>query len=242
MAEARQQQNAGASPEQHTQPQAQPSTGQSSQELQRRSGGSQTGLAPRRGFLPSLFTMDPFDMMRSSPFALMRRFSEEMDQWFAQQGLGRGGHSMVAGGELFAPAVEVFEREGTFVVRADLPGLTKDDVRVEVTDAALVLEGERRSEHDDQQGGVVHSERHYGMFRRQIPLPEGINAEQATATFKDGVLEVTMPAPQRQARGRRIAIQGASESPSPQGLSGNGHEAAPSTKSEPVSPSEQRAS
>src|SRR4029453_6983367 len=146
MAEARQQQNAGASPEQHTQPQAQPSTGQSSQELQRRRGGSQTGLAPRRGFLPSLFNMDPFDMMRSSPFALMRRFSEEMDQWFAQQGLGRGGHSMVAGGELFAPAVEVFEREGTFVVRADLPGLTKDDVRVEVTDTALVREGECASD------------------------------------------------------------------------------------------------
>jgi len=238
MAEARQQQSAGASTGQHNQLQAQPSTGHSPQEIQRRGGGAQTGLAPRQAVLPSLFNMDPFDMMRSSPFALMRRFSEEMDQWFAQQGLGRGGHSMAAGGGLFAPAVEVCEREGTFVVRADLPGLTKDDVRVEVTDTALVLEGERRSEHDDQQGGVVHSERHYGMFRRQIPLPDGVNAEQATATFKDGVLEVTMPAPPRQARGRRIDIQGALESPSPQALSGNGHEAAPSTHSEPASPSE----
>jgi HSP20 family protein len=81
------------------------------------------------------------------------------------------------------------------------------------------------------------------MFRRQIPLPEGINAEQATATFKDGVLEVTMPAPQRQARGRRIAIQGAAESPSTQALSsGNAQGAAHSTQSEPAPPSEQRAS
>jgi HSP20 family protein len=234
MAEARQQDSAGAAPGQQTQPQAQPPAEQAPQELQRRGGGSQSGLAQRQGFLPSLFHMDPFDMMRSSPFALMRRFSEEMDRWFAQQGLGRGGPSLAAGGGLFAPAVEVFEREGTFVVRADLPGLTKDDVRVEVTDNTLLLEGERRSEHDEQQGGVVHSERHYGMFRRQIPLPDGVNAEQATATFKDGVLEVTMPAPQRQTRGRRIDIQGASENPSPQASSGHGHEAAP--------PSGQRAS
>jgi HSP20 family protein len=234
MAEARQQDSAGAATGQQTQPQAQPSAEQAPQELQRHGGGSQSGLAQRRGFLPSIFHMDPFDMMRSSPFALMRRFSEEMDRWFAQQGLGRGGPSLAAGGGLFAPAVEVFEREGTFVVRADLPGLTKDDVRVEVTDNTLLLEGERRSEHDEQQGGVVHSERHYGMFRRQIPLPDGVNAEQATATFKDGVLEVTMPAPQRQTRGRRIDIQGASENPSPQASSGNGHEAAP--------PSGQRAS
>jgi len=210
MAEARQPDSAGAATGQPTPPPAQPSAEQAPQELQRRGGGSQSGLAQRRGFLPSLFHMDPLDIMRSSPFALMRRFSEEMDHWFAQQGLGRGGPSLAAGGGLFAPAVEVFEREGTFVVRADLPGLTKDDVRVEVTDNTLLLEGERRSEHDDQQGGVVHSERHYGMFRRQIPLPDGVNAEQATATFKDGVLEVTMPAPQRQTRGRRIDIQGAS--------------------------------
>ena len=210
MAEARQPDSAGAATGQPTPPPAQPSAEQAPQELQRRGGGSQSGLAQRRGFLPSLFHMDPLDIMRSSPFALMRRFSEEMDHWFAQQGLGRGGPSLAAGGGLFAPAVEVFERDGTFVVRADLPGLTKDDVRVEVTDNTLLLEGERRSEHDDQQGGVVHSERHYGMFRRQIPLPDGVNAEQATATFKDGVLEVTMPAPQRQTRGRRIDIQGAS--------------------------------
>ena len=241
MAEERQPQNVPQPHEQHQQPQGQ----QSTQALQRQGGESQTGLARRGGGLPSLFNLDPLEMLRTSPFALMRRLTEDMDQWFEQFGLGhggRGGHSMAAGGGLFAPAVEVFERDGTFVVRADLPGLTKDDVQVEVTDAALVLEGERRSEHDDQQEGAVHSERHYGMFRRQIPLPEGINAEQATATFKDGVLEVTMPAPQRQARGRRIAIQGAAESPSPQGLRGNGPEAAPSTTSEPASPSEQRAS
>jgi HSP20 family protein len=117
-----------------------------------------------------------------------------------------------AGSTFFSPPMEVFEREGHLVVRADLPGLTKDDVHVEVTDEALTIEGERRSEHEEQQGEFFRSERRYGTFRRQIPLPEGVNADQVTASFKDGVLEVSMPAPQRQMRGRRIEIQGGTPS------------------------------
>jgi HSP20 family protein len=155
-----------------------------------------------------MFNMDPFDMFRMSPFALMRRFSEEMDQYFEHLWTGRGGSGMTQmGGGFFAPPVEVSEREGQFMVCVDLPGLSKDDVHVEVTDNALLITGERRAEHEERQGGTLRSERSYGTFRRQIPLPEGVNAEQATATFQDGVLKVTMPAPQRQERGRRIEIQ-----------------------------------
>jgi len=83
-------------------------------------------------------------------------------------------------------------------------------VHVEVTDDALLITGERRSEHEERQGGTFRSERSYGTFRRQIPLPEGVSADQATATFKDGVLQITMPAPKRQERSRRIEIQSAS--------------------------------
>jgi HSP20 family protein len=157
--------------------------------------------------------MDPFDMSQMSPFALMRRFSEEMDQYFEQLWSGRSESRMApAGRELFSPPVEVSERDGQLVVCADLPGLTKDDIHVELTDDALLITGERRSEHEERQGGIFRSERSYGTFRRQIPLPEGVNTDQATATFKDGVLQVTMPAPQRQERGRRIEIQSASAS------------------------------
>jgi len=144
----------------------------------------------------------------------MRRFTEEMDHYFAHLGMGRGGQgTAAAGSEFFAPPVEVLERDGRLIVRADLPGLTKDDVRVEITDNVLTIEGERRSEHEErQEGGVLRSERVYGMFRRQIPLPEGVNADQATANFKDGVLEVSMPAPQRQTRGRQIEVQSSASS------------------------------
>jgi HSP20 family protein len=178
--------------------------------------------------MPSVFTMAPFDMLRMSPFALMRRLTEEMDHYFAQFGMGRGSQGMAAAGSgRFSPPVEVLERNGTLIVRAELPGLTKDDVRVEITEDTLTIAGERRAEHEEEQGGVLRSERSYGMFRRQIPLPEGVNTEQATASFKDGVLEVSIPAPQLQARGHQIEIQsGASSAKEPQAPSGTEHRAA----------------
>ena len=196
--------------DQQHQPQGQQPSGQAPQGMQRSGDGQQTGLA-RRGSMPSLFSMDPFEMFRTSPFALMRRFMEDMEQQWGQLGMGQGGQGRATTGQaVFAPPLEVLEREGHLVVRADLPGLTKDDGHVEVTDEALTIEGERRAEHEERQGGVFHSERRYGRFRRQLPLPEGVNAEQVAASFKDGVLEVSMPAPQRQARSRRIEIQGES--------------------------------
>ena len=197
--------------DQQHQPQGQQPSGQAPQGMQRSGDGQQTGLARRGGSMPSSFSMDPFEMFRTSPFALMRRFMEDMEQQWGQLGMGQGGQGRATTGQaFFAPPLEVLEREGHLVVRADLPGLTKDDVHVEVTDEALTIEGERRAEHEERQGGFFHSERRYGRFRRQLPLPEGVNADQVTANFKDGVLEVTMPAPQRQARGRRIEIQGES--------------------------------
>jgi HSP20 family protein len=101
----------------------------------------------------------------------------------------------------------VFEREGKLVVRADVPGMRRDQITIEVENGELVISGERQQEQEERRGGIYRSERTYGSFYRVIPLPEGANPEQATATFKDGVLEITMPAPQRSS-GRRIEIQG----------------------------------
>jgi HSP20 family protein len=129
--------------------------------------------------------------------------------------------------------VEVVERDGNLIVRADLPGLTKDDVRVEITEDVLTIEGERHAEHEEKQAGVVRSERSYGRFRRQIPLPEEANADQATASFRDGVLEISMPMPQRQTQGRQIEIQsGAPSSMGPQVSSRTEHQASSGTDQE----------
>ncbi|HEX8501297.1 MAG TPA: Hsp20/alpha crystallin family protein [Pyrinomonadaceae bacterium] len=103
--------------------------------------------------------------------------------------------------------VEVFEREGQLVVRADLPGLKKEDVKVEVSNDTLTISGERKSEHEEKREGFYRSERSYGSFQRQIPLPEGVNADDARATFNNGVLEISIQAPQRESRSRRLEIK-----------------------------------
>jgi HSP20 family protein len=80
-------------------------------------------------------------------------------------------------------------------------------VNVEVTDDALIIVGERKSEREDEEGGFYRSERHYGKFHREIPLPEGVDGNKAKAEFRDGVLKVTMPAPERKSLRRSIPIE-----------------------------------
>jgi HSP20 family protein len=122
-------------------------------------------------------------------------------------GLGQGSQGQSMG--FWYPQVEVSEKGGNLVVCADLPGLRKEDVHLEVHDDYLVLEGERRSEREENQEGLYRTERSYGRFYRTIPLPEGTDPDQVRASFRDGVLEVTVPMPSReeQQRGRRIEIQ-----------------------------------
>jgi len=88
------------------------------------------------------------------------------------------------------PAVEVTERGNTLVVRADLPGINQDDLKVEVTPDGLTIQGERKREHEERGAWGYRSERSYGSFYRTIPLPEGASVDGAKAAFKDGVLEV----------------------------------------------------
>ncbi|MGD9906280.1 MAG: Hsp20/alpha crystallin family protein [Vicinamibacterales bacterium] len=125
------------------------------------------------------------------PFGMMRRLSSEMDRLFG--GLPR----LVAADpfEGWAPDVETFARNGQFVVRADLPGLSEKDVKVEVLANRLTISGERTQEKETKEADYYASERSYGAFTRTMALPEGANADQATATFKQGVLEVVVPMP-----------------------------------------------
>ena len=99
------------------------------------------------------------------------------------------------------------QRDNELVITADLPGLSKDEVTVDVTDNVLTLQGERKREHEEEKEGIYRSERSYGSFYRAIPLPEGAITEQARATFRDGVLEIRLPAPPASTKGRRIEIQ-----------------------------------
>jgi HSP20 family protein len=150
----------------------------------------------------------------ANPFSMLDRFAEEMDRVFENFGFGGlrsrqsgGGFGLWPGGDMWTPELEIFQRNSELVIHADLPGLTKDDVKVDVSDNQVTIEGERQRHHDEEREGFYRSERSYGRFYRTIPLPEGVIADQAKATFKDGVLEVTIPAPPESARrGRRLEI------------------------------------
>lgn len=165
-------------------------------------------VSRNRGWDPFSFSLMPSDFFGTDPFSFIRRFQEEMDR---RRSRFFGGES---GGVLstWNPAIEVAERNGQLQVHADLPGLRPEDVKVEVTDDALIIEGERKYEHEDKKDGVYRSERHYGRFYREIPLPEGANTEQAKAQFRDGVLEVTLPAPEQKSHRRAIPIESGTSS------------------------------
>lgn len=153
--------------------------------------------------------------LAATPFEFMRRFGEEMDKLFGDFDFGRGwlppAIARSAGPGLWAPQIEMFEQDEQLIVRADLPGLTKDDVNVEIAEDAITIEGERRSEEKENREGFYRTERSYGKFYRRLPLPDGVDPEDANATFRDGVLEITMNAPKRmESKPRRVEISEAS--------------------------------
>ena len=147
----------------------------------------------------------------ADPFRDLSDMRSEMNRLFDDFGVGRDWLNSIGrefGQGVWTPQVEVFERNGELVVRADLPGLTKDEVKVEVGDGGITIEGERREQKEEKRDGFYHSERHYGKFYRRLPLPEGINMQEANATFRDGVLEITMEAPKRtDTKPRRLSIR-----------------------------------
>jgi HSP20 family protein len=107
---------------------------------------------------------------------------------------------------LWTPQVEIEQRSGNFIVRADVPGAVKDDLDIEIVEDRLVLKGERRREEKEEREGYFRTERYYGSFYRAVPLPEGVDVDSAKAEFKDGVLEITMKAPEVKTNGKKIEI------------------------------------
>src|SRR5919202_4819150 len=107
----------------------------------------------------------------------------------------------------WVPAMDLAETEDHFVLRADLPGLGQDDVKIELEDNTLTISGERKSEHEDKGEGFYRVERAFGSFSRSLTLPQGVDPEAVTASFDRGVLEVSIPKPE-QRKPKRIEIGG----------------------------------
>jgi HSP20 family protein len=105
----------------------------------------------------------------------------------------------------WVPAMDLVEVNDALVLKADLPGLRREDVNIEVNDGTLTISGERKDEHEEKADGYYRVERSFGGFSRTLTLPKGIEAEGITADFADGVLEVRIPKPEER-KPHRIEI------------------------------------
>lgn len=132
-------------------------------------------------------------------------FSSEINRLFDT--LFESAGNRVDRSQRWMPAMDLVEADDHFVLKADLPGLSEDDVAIEVQDNVLTVSGERKAEHERKEKGFYRLERSFGRFSRSLTLPEGVNAEAISASFDKGVLQVSIPKPEER-KPRRINIGG----------------------------------
>ena len=138
-------------------------------------------------------------MVPWKPFAEMARWERDMERRFGNLLSGRfqslfderswPGSNL----ELTEPAIDMYEENDQIVVKAEMPGLSKDDIQISVTDNILTIKGEKKKEEEDRGKDYYRSERAYGAFIRTLPLPAEINADKVQAIFKNGLLEIRLP-------------------------------------------------
>jgi HSP20 family protein len=140
-----------------------------------------------------------------SPFYEMDKLHKEINRLFdfAYPGTDGAGASLLDG--VWAPAVDVLEHKDSIVVKADLPGLTKEDVNVSIENNILTISGEKKLEQEHKDGDAVRLERYYGSFNRAFTLPSTVDVNKVNAKFENGVLELTLTK-KEEAKPRQIRI------------------------------------
>lgn len=132
-------------------------------------------------------------LVRWDPARELDSLQGDMNRLFDRFFDGRGTNG---GSRRWVPAMDLVETDADLVLRADLPGMSKEDVEIEVKDNVLTVSGERRSESEEKGEGFHRVERSFGRFSRALTLPRGVDADRVNAEFTDGVLEVRIPKPE----------------------------------------------
>ena len=148
--------------------------------------------------------------VRREPASPFDQFRREMDQVFDNFLSDWPGRSSMVDRRLssFVPSIDITETEKEVCVTAELPGLDEKEVDVTLSRGLLTIKGEKREERNENEGEMQRSECRYGMFERTMQLPEYLDADKAKATFKKGVLKVTLPkTPEAQSSRRRIPVE-----------------------------------
>jgi HSP20 family protein len=192
------------------------------QQVQSREGQQATGHTGERSRALARSRGRDLSSTTGNPFELMAQLSREMDRMMSaafgsspffgsnfRSLLQRGRDDEWNAPRLWTPRVDVEQRGDSIVVRADLPGVRKEDIQLDLTDEGLTISGERREEHEEggEDQGYRAIERSYGSFYRTIPLGQKVKTEQLKARMRDGVLHITIPLDES-ARPRRIEIEG----------------------------------
>ncbi|ABG05249.1 heat shock protein Hsp20 [Rubrobacter xylanophilus DSM 9941] len=142
-----------------------------------------------------------------SPFRGFLDVRSELDRMFDEVfgGLSR----RFGGGDLaeWAPAIDVYSKDGDLVIKAELPGMKPEDVDITLQEGVLTISGERKAEEEREGAGYFVRERRYGSFRRSMRLPEGVDESKIHARFEDGVLEVVVEGAGAVTEPRRIQIE-----------------------------------
>jgi len=146
-------------------------------------------------------------LIRWEPVRELNTIQHEMNRlfntFFEVPGPANGGTQPAL--RRWIPAMDLVETGDSFVLRADLPGVSEKDVKLELEDNVLTISGERRSEQEERKEGYYRVERAFGSFSRSLTLPEGIDPQAVQASFAQGVLEVRIPKPE-QRKARKVAI------------------------------------
>lgn len=133
-------------------------------------------------------------LVRWDPVRELDSFQSDMNRLF-DGFFGRRDASTTGYGRRWLPAMDLVETDDELVLRADLPGLGRDDIEIEVKDNVLTVSGERQAEHEDKGEGYYRVERSFGRFSRSLDLPSGVDADGVSAEFEQGVLEIRIPKP-----------------------------------------------
>jgi HSP20 family protein len=144
-------------------------------------------------------------LARWTPMRNLASFQDEMNRMF--QEFFRGGTGEEAGWGLrtWTPAVDIYDTDDALILKAELPGVSKDDVGIEIHNNTLILRGERKHEAEVKEGDYYRAERAYGTFQRSFVLPTLVDQDKVQATYTDGVLELRLPKSEA-AKPKRIAI------------------------------------
>lgn len=144
---------------------------------------------------------------RWDPFSMLSELESEMDRMFGRRlPLAQAVRTPMSHG--WTPSTDVYEKDGELVVKAELPGVDKDQIDVTVENGDLIIQGERKGEDEVKDEDYYRMERFSGSFYRRLPLPDGVDADQITADYTDGVLEVHVPKPtEAKPESKKISIK-----------------------------------